>query len=202
MTKKSKFLSAVLFTSLLVIVFNLKFSLTVNAETSVNIKESIELSSESISSDKIIKVPSKVILPKKNVSYSRGENVAYNLSDSNNSEVVTYAFNFLGSPYVWGATGPRAFDCSGFVMYVYKKFGVGLPHYTGAQYNCGHAISKGNLKAGDLVFFNTYSSISHVGIYVGDGDFIHAASSRTGVIVSNMNTGYYSGKYAGARQVR
>lgn len=202
MTKTYKFLSAVLFTSLLVVVFSFKFTLTVNAETSVNIKESIELSSESISSDKIIKVPPKAILPKKKVSYSRGENVAYNLSDSNNSEVVTYAFNFLGAPYVWGATGPRAFDCSGFVMYVYSKFGVGLPHYTGAQINCGQAVSKGNLKAGDLVFFNTYGSVSHVGMYVGNGDFIHAGSSRTGVIVSNMNTGYYSGKYAGARRVR
>lgn len=123
------------------------------------------------------------------------------VASGSGSKVVSYAYKFIGSPYVWGAAGPRAFDCSGFTMYVYSAFGIGLDHYTGSQFGEGQSVSRSSLSAGDLVFFNTYGSISHVGIYIGDGNFIHAANSNTGVIVSSLSEGYYSSAYAGARRL-
>ncbi|MBK1811365.1 C40 family peptidase [Clostridium sp. YIM B02505] len=115
---------------------------------------------------------------------------------------VSIAYQYLGRPYVFGAAGPRAFDCSGLTQYVYAKLGVGLPHYTGAQYAMGSSVSKGNLSPGDLVFFNTYGPISHVGIYIGGGDFIHAPSSGKNVTVSSLSESYYASRYAGARRIK
>ena len=176
----------------------------VKADAAIKSQQGVVVRSANYNTEKVVKVPEKkattVSTSSKNGSSSLSRGTSSSVSGSAGN-VVNYAYKYLGSPYVWGASGPRAFDCSGFTMYVYSSFGVSLPHYTGSQFQVGQAVSRSNLAAGDLVFFNTYGSISHVGIYIGGGSFIHASSSTTGVIVSNLSEGYYSSNYAGARRV-
>ncbi len=125
---------------------------------------------------------------------SRGSNYIYR-------RVIQNAMQYLGVPYVWGGTSPYGFDCSGYVQYVYANAGVSLPRTADVQYEVGTPISRGNLIPGDLVFFSTYTyGASHVGIYVGEGNFIHASSSR-GVTISSLYDSYYSSVYIGARRV-
>ncbi len=92
--------------------------------------------------------------------------------DARAAAAVAYAHRKIGSPYVWGATGPDAFDCSGLVQAAYRAAGVALPRTTYAQIGAGRRVSRAELLPGDLVFF--YPGISHVGIYVGNGRMIHA----------------------------
>ena len=114
--------------------------------------------------------------------------------------IVGTARSRLGCAYRMGASGPTVFDCSGFTSWVYSKNGKSLPRTAAAQYSGTARVSKEGLTPGDLVFFaGTYKSgISHVGIYIGGGQFIHAANSKTGVTISSLNSGYYSAHYAGA----
>ena len=116
--------------------------------------------------------------------------------------VVSDAMNYMGVPYVFGGNTPSSgFDCSGYVRYVFANAGIYLPRTADVQYNCGYAVSTSELAPGDLVFFETYCpGPSHVGIYVGDGNFVHASSSR-GVTVSSLSSSYYSAHYLGARRV-
>lgn len=116
------------------------------------------------------------------------------------SGVVNLALSKQGCSYVWCAAGPSSFDCSGFTMYVYANAaGIYLPHNAAEQYSYGRHVSKSELQPGDLVFFNTYGGISHVGIYIGGGNFIGAQSSRTGVAIASVNDSYYWGpRYVGA----
>lgn len=114
------------------------------------------------------------------------------------------ALSYRGMPYVWGGASPRTgFDCSGFVQAVCKKWGIYLPHCAAEQIHEGHLIPKKDLRPGDLVFFkNTYEEgVSHVGIYVGMGWFIHAADSRSGVILSSLNTPYNLNHWCEARRL-
>jgi peptidoglycan DL-endopeptidase CwlO len=111
--------------------------------------------------------------------------------------VVGIAMRYLGTPYVWGGSSPAGFDCSGFVAYVYAQVGVSLPHYTGAQWNVGVAVSRSDLQPGDLVFFD---GLGHVGIYIGGNEFIHAPHTGDVVKISSM-TGWYAETYVGARRV-
>lgn len=117
--------------------------------------------------------------------------------------MVAVARECLGVPYVWGGESMRGFDCSGLVYYVLKTLGFSPYRSTGDQYKMGTYVSKGDLKTGDLVFFaGTYKSgISHVGIYVGNGKFIHAPSSGDVVKYSDLTTGYYAEHYYGARRI-
>ena len=120
-------------------------------------------------------------------------------------EIVNYAKQYLNCPYVYGGSGPSSFDCSGFTMYVYKNFGVSLSHSATAQSRVGTYVSKEDLQPGDLVFFKDYQTmdgIGHVGIYVGNGQFIHA-SSGTGYCVkySDLTTGSYANRYETARRI-
>lgn len=144
-----------------------------------------------------------IVVPKQETSITTVKVTAKALSRgaSERTDVVSYAYKFMGKPYVWGAAGPSSFDCSGFTLYVYSAFGVSLGHYTGTQFATGQAVAKNNLLPGDLVFFNTSSSISHVGIYVGGGQFIHASSGGGQVMVSSLSASYYASRYAGARRV-
>lgn len=122
-------------------------------------------------------------------------------TSSKASAVIATAKNYMGVPYVWGGESPSGFDCSGFTQYVLKKNGVSIPRVTSDQYGAGVAVSKSNLKVGDLVFFTTYKAgPSHVGFYMGNGKFIHASSSK-GVTISSMDSSYYSSRYIGARRV-
>ncbi len=119
-----------------------------------------------------------------------------------NTSVTRAAYRYVGSPYVWGAAGPRAFDCSGFVMSVMAQFGVKLPHSSRLQARMGTFVSRGNLQPGDLVFFATRGAgISHVGLYVGNNNMVHASTPGTGVIVSSLSERYYAQRYVGARRV-
>ncbi|HOK53832.1 MAG TPA: NlpC/P60 family protein [Armatimonadota bacterium] len=125
-----------------------------------------------------------------------------NTKDDGKPAVVRTALAFRGAKYVRGGTGARGFDCSGFTRHVFAKYGVNLPHSSKAQASCGKHVDKKDLQPGDLVFFATYrSSISHVGIYIGDNKFIHASTPRTGVIVSSLGEQYYAKRYRGARRV-
>jgi cell wall-associated NlpC family hydrolase len=121
-----------------------------------------------------------------------------------NSSVVQAAYRNLGARYVWGASRPGAFDCSGFTMYVMRQSGISLPHSSSAQFRMGHSVSRSNLQAGDLVFFSlgTRGVVGHVGLYIGNGRMIHASTPSTGVIVSSINERYYTSRYLGARRVR
>lgn len=121
---------------------------------------------------------------------SRGDSGG-NPSRASRSEVVNIAMRYLGTPYRWGASGPNAFDCSGFTMYVYAQVGVSLPHSSRAQYGSGERVSRANLQPGDLVFFG--SPIHHVGIYVGGGSYIHAPHTGAVVSVSSLSRGDYAG---------
>ena len=112
--------------------------------------------------------------------------------------VVGIAMRYLGVPYKWGGASPSTgFDCSGFTQYVFAQIGVSLPHYTGSQYAMGTPVSRDQLQAGDLVFFN---GLGHMGIYIGGGNFIHAPHTGDVVKISAM-TGWYSSTYVGARRL-
>jgi peptidoglycan DL-endopeptidase CwlO len=111
--------------------------------------------------------------------------------------VVGIAMQYLGTPYVWGGASPAGFDCSGFVMYVFSKIGVSLPHSSYAQYGYGSAVSQGALQPGDLVFFD---GLGHVGIYIGGGQFIHSPHTGDVVKISSM-TGWYASTFVGGRRL-
>lgn len=129
-------------------------------------------------------------------------NTATTASSGKGATVVETAKKYLGSKYVYGAAGPNAFDCSGFTQYIYKLHGISLNRTAQAQFSNGSAVSKGNLQSGDLVMFgSSASNISHVGIYIGGGQIIHASTPSTGVRTDTINSGYYSNKYVGARRV-
>lgn len=118
------------------------------------------------------------------------------------SAIVQEGKKYLGVPYRYGGSTPRGFDCSGFTSYTFKKKNIYIPRTAPEQFKKGKAVTKKNLKAGDLVFFKTTSkkSVSHVGIYIGGNKFIHSAGR--GVSITSINDPYYwKSRYAGARRV-
>ncbi|WP_432619451.1 SH3 domain-containing protein [Butyricicoccus sp.] len=121
-------------------------------------------------------------------------------SNSSGSSIASYAKSFLGCSYVYGAAGPRTFDCSGLTQYVYAHFGKSIPRTSASQYASCKKISKSQLQPGDLMFFSSSSGggVSHVGIYVGNGQMVHAANSRTGVCMDSINSSYYVKNYVGS----
>jgi cell wall-associated NlpC family hydrolase len=111
--------------------------------------------------------------------------------------VVGIAMHYLGVPYVWGGSTPRGFDCSGLVVYVFAQIGVSLPHSSYAMYTMGTPVSLSQLQPGDLVFF---TGASHMGIYIGGGQFIHAPHTGDVVKISSLS-GYYSANFVGGRRI-
>lgn len=105
------------------------------------------------------------------------------------SKLVNYALQFVGNRYVWGGTSlTNGVDCSGFTMQVMKQFGVSLPHYSGSQAQMGKAVNSSQMRPGDLVFYaNSSGTVNHVAIYIGNGQIVHAASSRSGIKISPWN---------------
>ncbi len=129
-------------------------------------------------------------------------------STTKGTDVIAYAKQYLGHKYVYGGDGSNGtFDCSGFTMYVFKHFGISLPHGANSQYRSGKGskISKqSDLKTGDIVFLTDYSTgkgIGHCGIYIGDGNFIHASTTSYTVTISSLNTMYKGRFYAGLRLI-
>lgn len=111
-----------------------------------------------------------------------------------NSIIVNTALSKVGGPYVWGGTGPTGFDCSGLAQYCYRMAGKSIPRTVQPQYRNADLLiySYSELQPGDLVFFNTEGWMTHVGIYIGGGEFVHAANSRTGIVRASLYNSYWS----------
>ncbi len=126
-------------------------------------------------------------------------------SGSLGEQIAATAQKYIGCAYVFGGTSPSGFDCSGFAQYICGLYGISIYRTADMQLNNGYAVSYDNLQPGDLVFFartyETSSAASHVGIYIGGGQFVHAANSSSGVKVSYLSEEYYSSRYVGARRV-
>ena len=118
--------------------------------------------------------------------------------DARYGGVVGIAMQFLGVPYVWGGASPSGFDCSGLIMYSFAQMGVSLPHHAASQYGMGVPVSRDQLQAGDLVFFN---GLGHAGIYIGGGQFIHAPHSGDVVKISSLSDSWYAATWVGARRI-
>lgn len=116
--------------------------------------------------------------------------------------LIATAKKYIGTPYVFGGTTPKGFDCSGFLQYVFKKHGMTLPRTADEQYTVGKRTKKASdLVPGDLVFFTTYESgVSHCGIYLGKNEFIHASSSK-GIRIDNLDNSYWKTRYYGGKHI-
>lgn len=125
-------------------------------------------------------------------------------SKSDADALISNAMGFLGVAYRFGGASPSGFDCSGFMQYVFRKaFAVNLPRVSAEQAKVGVHVSRGNLQAGDMVFFRTRGKrISHVGMYVGNGRFIHAPRTGKRIEITSLNNKYWSARYATARRVK
>lgn len=123
--------------------------------------------------------------------------------NSTSEEVIAFGKQYLGCPYVYGGAGSSSFDCSGFTMYVYKQFGINLPHTATGQSKLGVYVDRADLQLGDLIIFNDAANagIGHVGIYIGDGNFIHASSGAGKVVITALSSDYYARRYVTARRV-
>lgn len=153
---------------------------------------------------KTIKVPTYQLHNKKKAAPRRSSSYRYKYGNMSSrtyrggSAIVKTAFSYMGVPYVFGGSTPNGFDCSGFVQYVFARNGIKTPRMAHHQFYAGTPISKSQLRPGDLVFFETYTrGISHVGIYIGNNNFIHASSSGA-VKINCLGEAYYTNRYRGA----
>jgi len=121
------------------------------------------------------------------------------------AQIVAYARSFLGCAYVYGGNGPKSFDCSGLTKYIYNHFGYSINRTATQQLKNGVPVSKENLQPGDLVFFNSEGTganrATHVGIYIGDGNFLHASNKRVGVTITSLSDAYRVRTYTTARRI-
>ncbi|MGG1636247.1 C40 family peptidase [Paenibacillus sp. FSL K6-3182] len=124
------------------------------------------------------------------------------LADKSDKSVLTNSISeVVGTPYKWGGTTSKGFDCSGFILHIFNQFDVKLPRTSQSQSDTGTEVNKDELRVGDLVFFNTSGKgVSHAGIYIGDGKFAHSSTSK-GVTITNLNDSYYAKRYVTARRV-
>lgn len=117
------------------------------------------------------------------------------------TEIAKSALSYVGCPYVYGGSSPEGFDCSGFVQYVYQQNGISINRTVNDQLSDGYSVPFYDLQPGDIIYFGDEDEASHVGIYVGDGDFVHAQSTETGVVLSNLSESYYTGRFLYAHRV-
>ena len=130
-----------------------------------------------------------------------GPNLSNPLLTAGQRTILQTAYQFLGVPYRWGGTSSKGMDCSAYVQRCFASVGIRLPRTAREQFNCGMPVSVAQLQAADRVYFQDKSGrITHTGIYIGDGYFIHSSSSRKGVAVSRLDEAMYSRMYAGARR--
>ena len=132
------------------------------------------------------------------------KNFGLGFGSTRGKKIINVAKTKLGRKYVWGAVGKKdTYDCSGFTSYVFRENGITIPRTSINQSKFGQFISRPNLKKGDLIFFDTSKGrkgyVNHVGIYMGNGQFIHASSVKKKVVVSNL-VSFYSNRYKGARR--
>lgn len=149
-------------------------------------------------------VSSDYMVTVKDSAGSRGDSTVAAPDSSTAEQLISYAKQFLGTPYVWGGNGPNSFDCSGYTKYIFSHFGYTLNRTATDQLSNGTAVSKSELKPGDLVFFKnstTSKPVSHVGIYIGNSKFIHASTNTYAVEIDDMSSGYYSRAYVYGRRV-
>ena len=157
-----------------------------------------KISSGYVSASYVTEVPKPTTTTTPSTSTSTGST-----STSKGQQVADFAMKYVGYKYVYGGSSPSGFDCSGFTMYVYKQFGISLPHSASGQLGYGKSVSFSQLQPGDLVMFKKAGSTtaaSHVGIYIGGGKFVHASTSTVGVIVSKMSDAYYTSGFVGGRR--
>ncbi|MPM46809.1 hypothetical protein SDC9_93516 [bioreactor metagenome] len=128
---------------------------------------------------------------------------AVSATSSSADQLITYAKQFIGTPYVYGANGPKSFDCSGFTKYIFAQFGVSLNRTATNQLSNGVSVTRSQLQPGDLVFFKyrTSKPVSHVGIYIGGGKFIHASTNSYRVCIDDMSSGHYYNVFVYGRRV-
>ena len=148
------------------------------------LKDKVKSSKSKAAIDELIAKGQKLIKTK---DFAAKAGIDVSSASSKAIDLLVYAYGFLGRPYVWGATGPNAFDCSGFTGYVFRHVGISLPRVTYDQQHCGVPVSRSELQPGDLILTRISSrGPEHVGIYVGNGQMIHAANPAVGVKVGPM----------------
>lgn len=144
--------------------------------------------------------PTQAVKPLPRQVHLTGASNNVSRSNSSRSGLLDHALSLMGIPYVFGGTTRRGFDCSGYSQYVFRGSGIYLPRTAEEQFDMGTSVKREQLQAGDLVFFSTYASgASHVGIYLGGGQFVSA--SNRGVSISSLSSGYYARRYIGARRI-
>ncbi|MGX4598109.1 C40 family peptidase [Faecalimicrobium sp. JNUCC 81] len=160
-----------------------------------------KIDNHNINNDTISKTTQKI---EKHNPVIKTNTINYEAKTSNKMDnAIKTLENQIGKPYVWGANGPNAFDCSGLVRYIYKtELGKDIPRVSYDQSKFGQAVEKKDLQPGDLVFFDTMKKgrVSHVGMYIGNDEFIHASNPRDGVKKSKLSSGYYEKTFKGARR--
>lgn len=148
-------------------------------------------------------VNSEYMLTCKDSAGSRGDDIPTASYSGLGQQAVDYALQYMGCPYVYGGNGPNSFDCSGFTSYVYRHFGYTLNRTASGQLSNGQAVSMSELQPGDLVFFryNTSKAASHVGIYIGGGQFVHASTNTYTVRIDSLTSGHYYNVFVGGRRI-
>ena len=159
---------------------------------------------EEIERTKLLKEQKELLGELDNIS-SKRETLAQSALEYNKENILLNAKRHLGEDYVWGGTKPGGFDCSGYMQYLYKKEGVSIPRTAYQQSKVGKKVSRFALQKGDLLFFLTDKSrnipITHVGMYIGNGKFIHAASKKQGIIISSLEKSQYGKLFVKATRI-